>query len=189
MDPSDDQALIAACVAGDRNAWAALVERYERLIYSIPLRYGLNEGEAADIFQDVCLILMEKLDTLRDENRLSSWLATVTRRECWKIMRRRDAAGAEDPDLILDTQPANDREVDDVVERWEAWQAVRAALTQVGDRCRLLLRRLYYTNPAPSYLAIATELGVSEGSIGPTRARCLKKLHHAMGGVHYRVEL
>ncbi len=188
MDQPDDRSLITACVGGDRNAWVLLVERYERLIYSIPLRYGLSESEAADIFQDVCLILLEKLEQLRDEARLSAWLATTTRRECWKVMRRRDAAGAEDPSLVLSGQPDGGDDLGEVVERWEAWQAIRAAMTQLGERCRLLLRRLYYTTPTPSYSVIASELGVPEGSIGPTRARCLKKLYHTMGGSLYRVE-
>lgn len=185
-DPSD-QTLITACLSGDKAAWATLIERYERLIYSIPLRYGLSESQSADIFQDVCLILLEKLDHLRDEARLAAWLGTVTRRECWKMMRRRDAAGAEDAVPFLSERAASDARPEEIVAEWEAWQAVRAALEQIGERCRDLLRRLYYTTPTPSYESIASELDIPTGSIGPTRARCLKKLQHAMGGHHYRV--
>lgn len=182
-----DQTLIATCLKGDKAAWATLIHRYERLIYSIPIRYGFSESEAADVFQDVCLILLEKLNDLRDETRLASWLGTVTRRECWKAMRRRDAASTEDPIPLLTAQPAHHDEPDALVAEWEAWQAVRHALSQLGERCRELLRRLYYTTPTPNYETIAAELNISVGSIGPTRARCLKKMHHIMGGERYRV--
>lgn len=179
--------MIAACLEGDRVAWASLVERYERLIYAIPLRYGLSEGQAADIFQDVCLILLQKLDQLRDERRLAGWLATTTRRSCWRAMRRRDGAGPEDPTLLLESRAGDLPDPDEVVGDWEAFQAVRQGLARLGERCRTLLQLLYYRSPTPSYAMIAAELDIAEGSIGPTRARCLKKLQHAIGGRHYRL--
>lgn len=188
MDHPDDHSLIVACLDGDREAWATLIQRYERLIFSIPVRYGLSESQASDIFQDVCLIMLEKLDHLRDESRLASWIGTVTRRECWKAMRRRDAAGAQDPVLLLAEQPTREAAPEEIVAEWEAWQAVRLAMEALGERCRELLHHLYYRTPTPSYEMISEELGIAIGSIGPTRARCLKKLHHALRGEHYRVE-
>ena len=61
----DDRELIAACLEGDAGAWEALIVRYQRLIYSIPLKARLSTDDAADIFQSVCLKLYEKLATLR----------------------------------------------------------------------------------------------------------------------------
>ncbi len=61
MNHPDDQSLVAACLAGDKVAWTSLLDRYERLIYSVPIRYGLSESQASDIFQNVCIILLEHL--------------------------------------------------------------------------------------------------------------------------------
>ena len=44
-----DRSLVRACLAGDRQAWESLIRRYERLLYSIPLRCGLSEDDAADV--------------------------------------------------------------------------------------------------------------------------------------------
>ncbi len=183
----EDDLLIAQCMAGSHEAWALLIERYERLIYSIPLRYGLSESQAADVFQDVCLILLNKLEQVRDEKRLAAWLGTVTRRECWKAMQRRDAAGQDDPDPVLTKRPSTTSDPDAMVEEWEAWVAVRAALACLDERCRHLLQRLYYSAPTPRYVEIAEELDIPVGSVGPTRARCLKKLQREMGGDYYQV--
>ena len=84
----DDSQLIEGCLAGDNSAWEALISRYSRLIYSIPLKSRLSPDDAADIFQSVCLKLYEKLDTLRDHDRISSWLITTTTRECWRVAAR-----------------------------------------------------------------------------------------------------
>src|SRR5438128_6590658 len=90
----EDRDLIAACLAGDASAWESLVARYQRLVYSIPLKARLSNDDAADIFQSVWLKLYEKLDGLRDHEKLSSWLITTTTREVWRVSsrNRRDIA-------------------------------------------------------------------------------------------------
>src|SRR6266480_1604267 len=84
----DDRTLLAACLDGDHSAWEALITRYQRLIYSIPIKARLSHDDAADIFQSVCLKLYEKLSTIRDGERISSWLITTTSRECWRLSAR-----------------------------------------------------------------------------------------------------
>ena len=53
-----DEQLIDACRNGDEGAWNALVERYERLVYTVPTRYGLTPAEIDDVFQSVWFIAM-----------------------------------------------------------------------------------------------------------------------------------
>src|SRR6266478_3587183 len=57
-----DRELLLACRSGDESAWEALVQRYQRLIYAIPRRAGLNDDQAADVFQEVFTTLFQKLD-------------------------------------------------------------------------------------------------------------------------------
>jgi hypothetical protein len=54
--PRSDRELVASCLSGDEPAWSELIDRYNRLIFSIPLKQGLTREEAADIFQAVCSI-------------------------------------------------------------------------------------------------------------------------------------
>lgn len=49
----NDERLLQACRRGDESAWEALVERYQRLIYAIPRRAGLDKDQAAEVFQEV----------------------------------------------------------------------------------------------------------------------------------------
>ena len=65
----------------------------------------------------------------------------------------------------------------------EVQSYVRAAINTLDDRSRTLLTLLFYQAEPMSYAEIAEQLGVSEGSIGPTRARCLQKLRKALNGV------
>ena len=78
---SGDRDLIRRCIEGDQEAWKQLVRRYERLIYSIALRICRDSETAADVLQQVCLELYQRLDEVRNTATLASWIATVTRRK------------------------------------------------------------------------------------------------------------
>ena len=56
-----DERLVSACLAGSDLAWAALIDKYKKLIYSIARKYGASPEDAADIFQLVCVELFSEL--------------------------------------------------------------------------------------------------------------------------------
>lgn len=174
-----DAALIRACLRGDGHAWENLIERYERLIYSIPRRYGMSEADAAEVFQNVCITLLKQLDQLRDYEKLGAWLVTTTRRECWRQWRQAEPMAQPQRTAHDDwNEPAVTQEPspEEVVAEYEEYRRVRAALERLAEGCRNLLWHLYYDPTRPSYADIARRLHLPVGSIGPTRARCLEKL-------------
>lgn len=183
-----DSDLVAACLAGDAAAWETLVARYQRLVYSIPMKARLSADDAADIFQSVWLKLYEKLASLRDHEKLSSWLITTTTREVWRLSarNRRDSAPAtadednrSDPlEQIAATAPLADAER----ETLEQQQLVREALESLPDRCRNLLTMLFYEKDELSYAEIARRMAMPVPSVGPTRARCLEKMKKLLHG-------
>jgi RNA polymerase sigma factor (sigma-70 family) len=184
VEPSDEM-LVQACLRGDNAAWETLVLRYQRLIYSIPRRAGLSEDLASEVFQHVFATLVEQLPTIKQPDRIKAWLVTTARRESWRVSRQQRAMGPKptvsDGSGTVDVDtPDNDPLPEEVVVRLEQQDAIRQAMQQLDERCRRLLTLLFYTPEPPAYADIARELGTSEGSIGPTRARCLEKLRHGL---------
>jgi RNA polymerase sigma factor (sigma-70 family) len=176
-----DQQLISACRRGDQTAWELLVKRYQRLIYAIPRRAGLDLDQAADVFQEVFTTLFQKLDELEQPERLQAWLVTTARRKTWRVIvkakdSQRRSANDEDDGDELAALPDKAPLPDEVMLRLEEQHGVREAVAQLDERCRKLISLLFYSDAPPAYAEIAQSLGTSEGSIGPTRARCLEKL-------------
>jgi RNA polymerase sigma factor (sigma-70 family) len=179
-----DEELLRACRRGDEAAWEALVRRYQRLVYAVPRRAGLDEDAAADIFQDVFATLLENVGAIEQPSRLHAWLVTTARRKTWLAIKRarrthslddEEGEGGETSSI-----PDEGLLPDEVLGQLEEQHLVRAALAELDERCRRLLTMLFYRADTPAYSEVAAALGTTEGSIGPTRARCLKKLLGAL---------
>lgn len=175
------EALVAAAASGEDRAWDELVRRYTPLVLSVIRSYGMSRADAADVNQTVWLRLVEHLGRLREPMALAGWLATTTRRECYRLLRagRRtqpfdpydDSVGAHfDASMLVDTASP-----DEQLLRAERYQALREGFGQLSARCQRLLSLLVGEPPA-SYRQIGEEMGMPVGSIGPTQARCLQKL-------------
>ncbi len=170
-----DDALIERCLKRDQVAWGELVEKYKRLVYSIPRGYRLPDGVCDDIFQGVFSLLFQNLGGLRDTRTLAKWLMTTTQRECWRAAQ----ANARSSSHLTPNSPmaaAPEEPAGDELERWERRVAVHQALSRLGGPCERLLRALFTNAERTNYAEIAFSLGIPTGSIGPTRARCLAKL-------------
>jgi len=174
----NDQELIAACRRGEPLAWDALIERYQRLVYAIPLRVGLTADDAADVFQTVFASLLRHLGSLERPQGLAKWLISTAQRESWRVRRRRNRESTEDPGLAWwpDGRAEPEAEVGHAIDR----ELVMAALEQVGAPCGELIHLLYLDPAEPAYEEIGRQLKVPIGSIGPTRARCLQKLRRIL---------
>jgi RNA polymerase sigma factor (sigma-70 family) len=169
-----DPELISLCLKGEAQAWEALIMRYRRLIYSIPVRFGFESADASDVFQAVCLKLLEHLHEVKDDRRISGWLITTTTRQCLhvKLLKTRETT-AED---TLEEPPDPAHNLEEVRIVTEQQQAVREAVEELASRCRSLIGMLYFDTKSPSYDEISRVMGMPVASIGPTRARCLEKL-------------
>ena len=180
MERSDAE-LVRDCRDGDESAWETLISRYQRLIYSIPRRAGLDEDRAMEIFQNVFASLVEKLDRIEQPDRLQAWLVTTAKRETWrhvfkqKNLQTDSLHGDADEGDAFDL-PDQAPLAEDLLLQLEAQNQVRRAVDGLDERCQRLLNMLFYTAEPPAYAEITAALGIPAGSIGPTRARCLQKL-------------
>ena len=178
---SDDD-LIQACRKGNARAWKIVVSKYKRLVFSIPLNYGLSQEDAADITQITFIILFESLDKFYTNARLAPWLATVARRHSWRLMERyRRESTNEDNDLSQGLSELIDLSSSEEIENRELIEWLDRGFSQLDKRCTRLLLFLYFNPENPSYAEVATKLNMPTSSVSPIRARCLKRLRKLLG--------
>ncbi len=177
----DDGPLVERCLAGDAAAWSALIEKYKRLIYAIPFRYGADAADADDIFQNVCLELYDELPRLRQAGALRGWLSTVTARQSLRWKQRHQRRG----ETGLDDGPEPSTNASPSIELLERGQIVHEAIHSLPERCQKMLRMLFFEDPPRAYDEVAKTLGLAIGSIGFIRGRCMDKLRAALEEVGF----
>ena len=169
-------------IEGSHKDWERLITRFAPLVFSVVRRSGLDENEAEDCAQQVWIDLYKGRLTIQDPQGLPAWLIRVASRKAARIVKRltkeREARGQN---VITQTEPP----ADDELIRLERYAQLELALDQLDDRCRTLLRAVFYSSPECSYRDIAAELGIPLNSLGPTRSRCLKKLRKILTELGY----
>jgi len=169
-----DRKLVSECLKGNEEAWSALIDKYKRLIYSIPVKYGFSPDEATDIFQAVCLELLSELSKLRKPEALPKWIIQITAHKCFHGKRekqRTDVTDPNDPSFEQSTPAQAER----ILREAEDEQKLRQVLAALPDRCQELIRMLFFEEPARPYAEVARALGIATGSVGFIRQRCLDR--------------
>jgi RNA polymerase sigma factor (sigma-70 family) len=171
-------ALVVRARGGDERAWAALVERYAPLIWSLCRRYRLDTTDTADVGQNVWLLLVNQLGEIRDPAALPGWLATTTRKECQRVLNRAQVPHAAWHEPDAENIPDGEAEtIEQVLVAADRHAALREAFTHMSPRDQQLIALLIEDPPVP-YAEISTRLGIPVSSIGANRRRCLDKLRH-----------
>ncbi|MEM8997362.1 MAG: sigma-70 family RNA polymerase sigma factor [Acidobacteriota bacterium] len=175
--PPSDRRLVEGCLNGSEEAWRSLVDRYQKLVYAVIMKYRPGSEAAADLFQAIWLDVYNDLPTLRDRDAVKPWLMAIVRNKCfhWKKKQSRvhdhEVTGDETDDIEARAVTEADF-ADDLLRD----QLVREAVSRLGDRCQELIHLLFFAKPPLPYKEAAERLGLATGSIGFIRGRCLRKL-------------
>ena len=169
--------LVRAARAHDHGAWEELVGRYGGMVRGVASSYRLAESDVADVAQNTWLRAFERLDTLREPDRVGGWLATIARRECLAILRRsiREVTDGLLDDDVRSTAPGPEATVLAI----EARGIVRRAVAELPVRRRALIGTLF-GEAEVRYADVSRVLDIPPGSIGPTRGRVLRMLRQAL---------
>lgn len=191
-DPNRDELLIKQALAGNNEGWNQLVEIYAPLVHSIPLRHGLATTDTEDVSQETFLALAQNLHQLENPGALPAWLMTTARRLSWRAVQKAKQDSTLDEDTLTslvekEQSPLSPTipSMSELLDQWQNQEMLTQGFKALGDRCRQLLRLIFLNEQEPSYEEISQQLGISKGSIGPTRNRCLAQLREILTGLGY----
>ena len=133
--------LVRGALAGDGDAWEKLVRRYDGSLRRAARSFRVDPATAEDAVQTTWLRLVEHLDSLRDPDRVGSWLLTTLRRQIISAL----SAPGRGPRLVglADRDPAApDLSPEEVVTAQDRDDRTKAALNRLPARNRALLTLL-----------------------------------------------
>jgi RNA polymerase sigma-70 factor (ECF subfamily) len=85
----DESTLVAQARAGDQNAFAELVHRYERKIYRLAKNITRNDEDAEDVLQDAFLKAYTHLDNFKGDSKFYTWIVRIAVNEALMRLRKR----------------------------------------------------------------------------------------------------
>lgn len=191
FDPDDGlESLVVGALAGHDAAWSALVRRLQRVVWKAVNMMTADPDVRDDAFAATWLRLAERLDTIREPEKLPGWLATTAANEVRQIIRRRGSVdlsltgtwrtGADGATDLADRLVGDDGDHAAAVLRAETDEAVRTAFARLDEACREIITVLVLADPPPPYDEASAILGRPVGSLGPTRGRCLEKMRRLL---------
>jgi RNA polymerase sigma-70 factor (ECF subfamily) len=158
--------------AGDHDAFAALIEEYQSVVFGIAWNFFPDRWLAEEIAQDVFLQLFKNLVSIQSPSHLLFWLRQVTSRKCIDAMRRSGPkrVALEDADL-----PVSPHLVDPLIAR-----RIRACIAGLPDMQRLIVTLRYQEDLGPA--DIGRLIGVPENTVKSYLHRALEALRKEFGG-------
>ena len=192
FSPTDElAALVAGALAGHQAAWAALVERLQRVVWKSVNMMTFDHEVRNDAFAATWLRLAERLDTIREPEKLPGWMATTSCNEVRQILRQRGrdhlslteswsggpSGGVTD---LLDTLIDDDGEHSRGLVADEQRREVRSAFARLDENCREIITVLVLADPPVPYDEASERPDRPIGSLGPSRRRCLEKMKNLL---------
>ena len=178
---ADDHELVEACKAGDRRAFQALFQRYERKVYAVAYGFLRNQEDALDVTQEAFIKVHRYLPKFEGQSSFYTWLYRIVANLCIDHLRR---AGRK-KDVEFDDKLRHDGEAEassdrlpvstlgdpsKAVQNKEILDAVEASLDQLSEKHRMVIvmRELQ----GLSYADMAKAMNCSKGTI-------MSRLFHA----------
>jgi RNA polymerase sigma-70 factor (ECF subfamily) len=170
----EDQALIAAALAGHGEAFGELVTRYERAVYNLALRTLRDRTEAEDAAQEAFFKAYRALATFRPGAKFSTWIFTICYRACCdRLAKRKRLSPDELPDRA---DPSAGPET--LAERNDEAVRLRAAIDGLPEKYRAVIT-LYHLQ-GMQYEEIASVLNLPLGTVKTHLFRAKEQLRKVL---------
>ena len=178
IEEQDDASLVIASLGGDRQAFEAIVNRYQRLLCSLAYSSLGSLSESEDVAQEAFVEAWKKLGNLKEPHKLKAWLCGILR---FKIShhRRRDARqplrNAGELDEVLES---NEEAIDEAAMKEEEQALLWQALEAVPETYRETLVLYYREHRSVEH--VASELDLTEDAVKQRLSRGRKLLQEKM---------
>jgi RNA polymerase sigma-70 factor (ECF subfamily) len=176
-----DAKLVSRCKRGDNAAFAELIDRYQRKVYSIALGMVKNQEDAMDITQDSFVKVHKYLGNFQGTSSFYTWLYRIVFNLCIDHIRR----SGKRPNTEFDERVGNNQDKDDishfmsnrndlnpskVIGRKELAERINGAISELPPyhQAVIVMREI----EGLSYTEMAKIMQVSKGTI-------MSRLHHA----------
>lgn len=185
MDDKSDEELVAAYVAGNEEAFAELVGRHLKTVYTFVLRLVGDEHSAEDIAQETFLKAWRNMKRYRAEaSKFKTWILRIARNSAIDYLRKKKHVpmsyfeNESGQNVLAETVPDTEVLPDELLARAQDAEALSTALEQLSPRAREVLL-LHYANGL-TFLEIGDMLNEPQNTVKSRHHRALQALREVL---------
>lgn len=168
----EEQLWILRTLQGDQEAFAQLVQRYQRQVYNLAYRMLGNAQEAEDVAQEAFLRAYQALATFELGKKFSSWLLAIASNLCVDLLRRRKFAWLSLQDVSYRTAASQEEPVSGAIRREQA-DLVQRLLSGLPEKYRLVVVLRYWYDLSYEEIVEVTGLSLNTVKTRLHRARAM----------------
>ena len=173
----DDGSLVALALRGNPEAFATLVERYDRAVYHLAYRTLHDVEEARDVTQEAFFKAFRSLRTFRPGSKFSTWIFAITYHACCDRLNRRKRFSSDELPERADPSPGPEQRA---IALDEATR-LRAAIDALPEKYRTVVTLFHLQGK--QYEEIASVLGLPMGTVKTHLFRAKEQLRRLLGGL------
>ncbi len=177
MESDDDVALMARVRRGDLQAFATLVERYQKPIFSAAFSILRQKEDASDVTQNVFMKVLEQRDAYDPKFRFFSWIYRIAVNEALNLRRRNNPVEPLDEDF--DVPDSNSPTPPEQLEQAQRAQRLESAMQKVSIADRTVLTLRHFSDC--SYQEMAQILMIDEKTVKSRLFDARRRLRHQLG--------
>lgn len=175
-----NEAIITACISGDRKAQHHLFVQLSPMLTSVCKRYLKQETEVEDALAESFVLIFTRLQSLKDTDALFGWAKRVAVNQCLQIIRRRTSFNLSLDDIkqepVIESSSSQSLEHKDLLQ----------LLQYLPDGCRSVFN--LFAVEGYSHKEISEMLQISEGTsksqVNVARIKLQKLVKH-----HYHIRI
>ncbi|MBC7247495.1 MAG: sigma-70 family RNA polymerase sigma factor [Actinobacteria bacterium] len=187
-----DEELVRAFLEGDREAFEELVRRYHPVVLNMACRLLGNRDDAADVCQEVFILLLRKLGSFRGEAKFSTWLYRVSLNACHDHARRArrhvslsESPGEDMPEMEQLLPDEGLEGPEESMEREEVRRKVQEAIRRLPPKFKEVI--YLHDISGCNYKEVAEILDINLGTVKSRLNRARARLAGELEG--YREEM
>lgn len=174
-EPPDGD-LVTLALRGESQAFATLVERYDRAVYHLAYRTLRDVEEARDVAQEAFFKAFRSLRTFKPGAKFSTWIFSIAYHACCDRLNRRKRYSSDELPDRADAAPGPEAQA---IALDEATR-LRAAIDSLPEKYRTVVT-LYHLQ-GKQYEEIAQVLGLPMGTVKTHLFRAKEQLRKLLAG-------
>ena len=189
QNKSTDIELIKKVLAGDQPAYAELVKRHQRFVFTLALRFTKNREDAEEIAQDCFIKAYRSLNSFQQTAKFSTWLYTIVYTTSMTFLRKRkldtQSIDCEDSHIQLENHLSSFNA--DLVEQKSKFAYLNYAIDQLLPDDAAIITLFY--KGEQSVEEIGKTLGMQSNTVKVKLHRARHRLKEKLEGIlHHEVK-